>query len=86
MRFREMIANLLNRFPDTCWGTMAFWIYFPQVVGLRECLHQPCMEGHAFCGKCVWTGRIRDEGAEEAFIPQKYWRIGLKRLLGRDAE
>lgn len=82
---RWKIVALLDRFPDTCWMNLAMWALFPDTRDLEDCLHQAC-EGALDCGKCWQTGRITDKGGAEAFRPQKYWRVPLKRLLRWEAE
>ena len=79
---RWRIAAFLDRFPDTCWAALASWeVYGSEVISLDMGLRQSCTVD-PWCGKCWATGRLPVEWGAEVFRPRKYWRIGLKRLLG----
>ena len=82
---RWKIVALLDRFPDTCWMNLVMWALFPCTRAFEDCLHQTCNDDFLYCGKCWQTGRVPVEWGAEIFGSQKYWRIGLNRLLGREA-
>ena len=56
---RWLIANWMNRYPDTCWCDLGMWAEFPESHPWSE-IHEMrgtvgrCdeMGEHSYCGKC----------------------------------
>ena len=56
--FRMRIAQLLDRYPDTCWATLVMWAQFPECHRFREIFRMRHTAGfcddqpYYYCGKC----------------------------------